>query len=91
MLSSLENAYVALTEPPTPSMDENWLMTGRAIALNPLPLYAGWMAIVREDFDGQTYWRLYLKARFQDGSQGAPLMQHPWNLNARYDGGPFQL
>ena len=88
MLSSLENAYVALTEPPTPSMDENWLMTGRAIALNPLPLYAGWMAIVREDFDGQTYWRLYLKARFQDGSQGAPLMQHPWNLNARYDGDP---
>jgi TolB protein len=88
MLSSLENAYLALTEPPTPGMEDNWLLTGRGIAVNPLPLYAGWMAIVREDFDGQTYWRLYLKARFQDGSQGSPLTQHPWNLNARYAGDP---
>jgi TolB protein len=88
MLSSLENAYLALTEPPTPGMEDNWLLTGRGITLNPLPLYAGWMTIVREDFDGQTYWRMYLKARFQDGSQGSPLTQHPWNLNARYAGDP---
>jgi TolB protein len=88
MLSSLENAYLALTEPPTPSLEDNWLLTGRGITLNPLPLYAGWMTIVREDFDGQTYWRMYLKARFQDGSQGLPLSQHPWDLNARYTGDP---
>jgi TolB protein len=88
MLSSLENAYVALTEPPAPGMEDNWLLTGRGIALNPLPLYAGWMAVIREDFDGQTYWRLYLKARFQDGSQGSPLTQHPWDFNARYNGDP---
>ncbi|MGD0004479.1 MAG: DPP IV N-terminal domain-containing protein [Anaerolineaceae bacterium] len=88
MLSSLENAYVALTQPPTPNMEEDWLLTGRGIALNPLPLYAGWMAIVREDYDGQTYWRLYLKARFQDGSQGIPLTKNPWNLSARYAGNP---
>ena len=87
-LSSLENAYIALTEPPTPSMEENWLLTGRGIALNPLSSYAGWMVIVREDFDGQTYWRLYLKTRYQDGSQGQPLSKYPWDLSGRYSGSP---
>jgi TolB protein len=86
--SSLENAYVALTEPPTPSMEENWLLTGRGIALNPLPSYAGWMVIVKEDFDGQTYWRLFLKTRYQDGSQGLPLSKNPWDLTGRYSGSP---
>jgi len=88
VFSSLENAYVALTEPPTPSMEENWLLTGRGIALNPLPSYAGWMVIVREDFDGQTYWRMYLKTRYQDGSQGFPLSKNPWDLTSRYAGSP---
>lgn len=88
VLSSLENAYVALTEPPTPSMEENWLLTGRGIALNPLPSYAGWMIMVREDFDGQTFWRMYLKTRYQDGSQGLPLSKHPWDITSRYTGSP---
>jgi TolB protein len=88
VLSSLENAYVALTEPPTPSMEEDWLLTGRGIALNTLPSYAGWMAVVREDFDGQTYWRLFLKTRYQDGSQGFPLTENPWDFSGRYTGSP---
>jgi hypothetical protein len=56
-----------------PSLFDDWLYTGRAFSLNPLILSAGWMAAVREDFNGQTYWRLYLKARFQDGSAGIRL------------------
>lgn len=87
-LSSLENAYIPLTEPPGPNMEDNWLFTGRAFAANPLPLQAGWMAIVQENIEGQTYWRMYLKARFQDGSQGRPLSRRPWDLNARYTGSP---
>jgi len=87
-LSSLENAYYPLTEPPSPEMEENWLLTGRAFAFNPMPLYAGWVVAVREDFSGQVYWEIYIKTRYQDGSQGIPLTRQPWNFNARYQGNP---
>jgi len=85
-LSSLENAYMALTAPNTPSIQDDWLYTGRAFALNPLLLSAGWMSITREDYEGQAYWRVYLKARYQDGSMGIPLTEMAWDLNARYQG-----
>jgi TolB protein len=85
-LSSLENAYIALTTPPTPSMHNDWLYTGRGFALNPLLASAGWMTISREDFGGQTYWRVYLKARYQDGSMGMPLNKMVWDISARYSG-----
>lgn len=86
VLSSLENAYYPLTEPPSPGMIEDWLYTGRGFALNPLPFSAGWMVSVREDYNGQTYWRIYVRTRYQDGSQGSPLSVHPWNLDARHNG-----
>jgi TolB protein len=85
-LSSLENAYIALTTPPTPSIQNDWLYTGRAFAINPLLLSAGWVTIAREDFSGQTYWRVYLKARYQDGSMGMPLPEMVWDISARYSG-----
>jgi TolB protein len=87
LLSSLESAYIPLTEAPAPTMDDNWLMTGRGFTLNPMPLHAGWMLLIKEDFNGQTYWRVYLKARYQDGSLGLPVTQSSWDLNARYTGG----
>jgi TolB protein len=87
-LSSLENAYVPLTSPLAPGMNEDWLFTGRAFAINPLPVNAGWVVIAREDFGARTYWRIYLKARFQDGSQGMPLHELPWDLSARFGGNP---
>ncbi|RPJ47755.1 MAG: hypothetical protein EHM21_08000 [Chloroflexi bacterium] len=85
-LSSLENAYVPLTSPPTPSIQDDWLYTGRAFSINPLILNAGWIVLTREDFLGQTYWRVYLKARYQDGSMGMPLTGQTWDLNARFSG-----
>jgi TolB protein len=87
-LSSLENAYLPITSPLPPESDGDWLFTGRAIAVNPAPLPAGWMAVAREDFGGQTYWRIFLKTRFQDGSQGQPLAQLPWDISARYGSDP---
>ena len=87
-LAQLENAFVPLTAPLPPGMGNDWLYTGRAIAVNTTPLSAGWMVIVREDFGQQTYWRVYLLARFQDGSQGKPLRAQPWDLNARFNGDP---
>lgn len=86
VLSSLENAYVPLTSPPTPTLQDDWLYTGRAFALNQLLLSAGWMTVVRDDFQGQTYWRVLLKARYQDGSMGVPVTEMIWDLNARYAG-----
>ena len=83
-LASLENAYVPLTSPLDPGMGDDWLYTGRAFAINTLPMNAGWMVIVREDFGPETYWRLYLRALYQDGSAGIPLHDQPWDFDGRY-------
>ena len=37
-LDTLASAFQPLTEPPPPNMDINWLLTGRAFAVNPTPL-----------------------------------------------------
>ena len=87
-LASLENAYVPLTIPLQPGYQQDWLYTGRAFALSPLPIHAGWMTVVREDFGQETYWRVYLRARYQDGTLGEPLHALPWDFDARYRAEP---
>ena len=85
-LSTLENAYVPITAPLGPGMGNDWLYTGRAFAFTTLPVNAGWVAVVREAYSGQIYWRVYVRARFQDGSAGIPLHQQTWDFYARYSG-----
>lgn len=87
-LAGLENAYVPLTTALDPGLGDDWLYTGRAFAINSLMINAGWMAVAREDIGSQTYWRLYLRAQNQDGSQGEPIHTAPWDLNARYELNP---
>lgn len=82
-LGNLENAFLPLTVPLDPGMGEDWLYTGRAFTLNPGLVQANWMTVVREDFGQQVYWRIYLLTTAQDGSQGAPLSQVPWDFSAR--------
>jgi len=84
-LGSLQNAFVPLTAPLDPGLGQDWLYTGRAFAINSLMTNAGWMAAVREDIGAQTYWRLYIRTLAQDGSQGAPIENPPWDLAARYE------
>ena len=84
-LASLENAYVPLTTALDPGLGNDWLYTGRSFALNSLMINAGWMSVLREDVGSQTYWRLYVRAQKQDGSQGQPIPNPPWDLNARYN------
>lgn len=84
LLASLDNAYIPLSAALPPGLGADWLYTGRAITFNTLPINAGWLVVVREDFGQQTFWRVYLRARFQDGSQGRPLYTLPWDFNARY-------
>jgi TolB protein len=85
-LSSLDYALVPLAEPLPPSRQQDWLYTGRAFALRSGLLPAGWMAAVREEHDGQTYWRIYLRTAADAGGFGAVLSAHPWNFAARYTG-----
>ncbi len=87
-LATLENAFVPLTASLPPGLANDWLQTGRAIALNTLPMNAGWMMVVPETYASQTYWRVYLRPIQQDGSQGEPLCEHPWDFNTRYGGNP---
>jgi TolB protein len=82
-LGNLENAFVPLTTPLDPGLGEDWLYTGRAFTLNPVLVQANWMAVAREDFGQQIYWRIYLRTTAQDGSQGMPLTQVPWDFSAR--------
>ncbi|HEX8991066.1 MAG TPA: hypothetical protein VF784_05260 [Anaerolineales bacterium] len=84
VLASLENAYVPLTAALDPGLQQDWLYTGRAFAINSLMVNAGWMSVKREDVGAQTYWRIYLRTQSQDGSQGEPIESPPWDLNARY-------
>ena len=88
-LSALGQAYQPLTSPLTPGLFDNWLLTGRAFQFNTAPADAGWLIIVREDYGPYTYWRVYLRTRYQDGSQGRPLTQLPWSLAARHSGLPL--
>ncbi|GAB4504993.1 MAG: hypothetical protein Fur0043_19880 [Anaerolineales bacterium] len=82
-LAALSNAFVPLTTLLDPGLGEDWLYTGRAFALNPLMVNAGWMVAVRQDYGAQTYWKLYLRTQLQDGTQGEPLHEPPWDLAAR--------
>lgn len=88
-LATLENAFVPLSVPLGPGMGEDWLYTGRAFAFDTLPMNAGWLAVVPEVYGHETYWRVYVKARFQNGSQGKPMRAVPWVFNARYAGDPL--
>lgn len=84
-LASLENAFVPLTISLEPGLEEDWLYTGRAFAINSLMANAGWLVTLREDIGAQTYWRVYIRAGIQDGSLGEPIHNAPWNLSARYE------
>jgi len=85
-LSTLENAYVPLTSPLDPGMGNDWLYTGRAYALNTLPINAGWLVVIRDDFGSETYWRVFIRSLYQDGSAGIPLHDQPWDFNSRNNG-----
>ncbi len=84
-LASIESAFIPLTTNLEPGLEEDWLYTGRAFAINTLMSNAGWMLALREDIGAQTYWRVYIRCAKQDGSLGEPIHNAPWNLNARYD------
>jgi TolB protein len=88
-LANLDEVYIPLTSPLGPGMAEDWLYTGRAFRFSTAPVNAGWVKVAREDYGAETYWRVFLRTRFQDGSQGMPLESLPWDLAARHSGDPW--
>ncbi len=83
-LQNLEQAFVPITHPDNPGIVNDWKFTGRAFEFNPLTIYADLTQVVREERNGQTFWRIYLKTRYQDGSQGMPMQHMPWQLDSRF-------
>ena len=58
----------------------SWHKTGRALDLA-LELKVDGedqLLLVREDLGESVFWRLYLRAAKQDGTQGEPLKENPW-------------
>jgi TolB protein len=82
LLATLDNAVIPPTASPMPGIPENWLYTGRAIALNLAPYEAGWMVISKDEFAGNIYWRVWIKCKVQDGTCGEPLISPIWDLNS---------
>jgi TolB protein len=88
-LASLDNAVVPVKAPLPPSLDfESWLRTGRAFDFTRAAAQAGWVEVTREDIGFRTYWRVWVRARIQDGTQGEPLLSTPWNFDARFSKRP---
>lgn len=89
LLARLENAFVGINAPMPPGYAYNdWLYTGRAIALDDALLGSGLLEIVREDYGAETYWRVYVRTTPQDGTRGEPIRVRPWDFSTRYTGDP---
>jgi TolB protein len=86
-LGQVEGLFMDLESKPVIGLPkENWNQAGRAFdfvyedALSLEPR----LEVVREDIGSETFWRVYLRAEKQDGSQGEPLRQLPWDFRARF-------
>ncbi len=72
----------------------SWHKAGRAVDTR-MEVDSGgvpMLEIVREDQLGETYWRIYLRTAKQDGTQGEPLTEAPWDWTyaARWTLAPYQ-
>jgi len=85
-LNTLENAVIPPTSGAMPGIVENWLYTGRGIALNLAPYEGDWMVVSREEFAGDIYWRVWIKCKDQDGTCGKPIVNAIWDFKSRSSG-----
>ncbi len=98
-LGTLDQMWEPMDTAPPPGLDgRSWNKAGRAfdigreLNLGPQPL----VEVVPEPGDcdaasgpcsgTETWWRVFVRAQRQDGSQGEPLRARPWNFQARYSG-----
>lgn len=90
-LGELEDAFWKIDRPIQPGEERrNWLMTGRAFAVD-RNLNLGFPArieMVREDLGVDTFWHLYVRVSddTQNGQLGEPLRRMPWDMLSRDSG-----
>jgi TolB protein len=98
-LGALDAMWEPIDSLPPPGLDAaSWNKAGRAFDIA-RELNLGANPVVEVVPDGGacnpsalqcsgtgTYWRVYVRALRQDGSQGEPLRARPWNFAARYSG-----
>jgi TolB protein len=88
-LANLDYAFVGINDPLPPGYSyDDWLFTGRAFAISEAIARAGWVELIKEEVLGETYWRVYIRTRYQDGSLGEPLRDFPWDFSSRIAGDP---
>ncbi len=63
----------------------SWHKSGRAFdsRLDYTDARGSTLEVVREDQQGETYWRMLLRTSAQDGSMGEPVKEAPWDLSYR--------
>lgn len=88
VLASLENAFIPVSQVDDPNLYENWLYTGRAFALNTIPMNIDWMFISHEPYDNRDFFHVYVRPLYQDGSMGKPVLKKIWDINARFNSDP---
>jgi TolB protein len=59
----------------------SWHKAGRAIDTR--LDYGNSLEVVREDQQGETYWRVFLRTDKQDGTMGEPMKEAPWDFSYR--------
>lgn len=90
-LGTLSRMYEPLAQRSGPGQsDRTWYKAGRAFDLDyeEVLTFEPRMEIVPEQRGDELYWRVYLRAEQQDGSQGVPLLTRPWDFRARYGNDP---
>jgi TolB protein len=87
-LGTLDSATIGIDTPMPPKETLSWLRTGRAFAISRGAVSKGWLVIVPDPVGPSDYWRLFIRTALQDGSQGEPLRELPWDFDARTSGTP---
>jgi TolB protein len=87
-LGTLDSAAMDLDAPLPPRELLSWFRTGRAFAISTDAMRKGWLVAVPDSQGQAEYWRLYLRTTKQDGTQGEPLRDLPWDFDARSSGTP---
>lgn len=91
-LGQMDNLYEPMEAQPLPGQGTfSWNKAGRAFdydaehALAAEPL----VEVVRQDRGYEIFWHTYLRAEKQDGTQGEPLRDIPWDFRARFGAEPL--
>ncbi len=90
-LATLDEAVIDLDTPMPPQEMLSWLRTGRAFAISRAAVSKGWLVVAPDPYGPSEYWRLYIRTALQDGSQGEPLRELPWDFDARTSGTPSAM